>query len=136
MGIAADDAFRAALCEWIAERRRQPLAFGRFDCCTLCSDYLMHFHGGQDPMEGLRGTYATHDEAMAVLKKRGGLRKMVTKRLGKMRPMARCEAGAIVYGDFGHGPALGICVGHGIAAVGAAGLINVALSHGNGCWLP
>lgn len=131
-----DDKDRAALMAWIAERRRRPLAFGRFDCATLCADYLMQFHGMEDPMADLRGSYATHEEAMALVDGAGGMKGLIEQRLGAALPMARCEAGAIVYGEFGDGPALGICAGHNVACVGARGLTFHPLSRGEGCWLP
>lgn len=136
MDIAADDSFRAALYEWIAERRARPLAFGAFDCCTLCEDYLGELAGRPGLMGALRGSYTSHAEAMAIIRRGGGLEKLVSARLGPMQPMARCEAGWIVTGDFGNGPALGICCGHNVAAVGERGLVFAALSRCEGCWAP
>lgn len=128
------DSERAELMRWIAERRKRPLSLGSFDCCTLCADYLMDLHGKDDLMHGLRGTYADRAEALAVLSSHQGMRTMVEDRLGPMQPMTRCEAGAIVFGDFGAGDALGICCGHNIAAVSVHGLVFMSLSRGTGCW--
>lgn len=128
------DESRTALMDWISDRRKNRLAFGTFDCCTLCADYLTAMHGKPDLMAEFRETYQSHAGAMATLDKHGGMKRLVEERLGEMQPMSACEAGAIVYGDFGEGPALGICCGHNIAAVGVRGLVFMPLSRGKGCW--
>lgn len=128
------DAERADLMHWIAERRKRTLRFGAFDCCTMCADYLIDLHGKDDLMHGLRGTYSDRAQALAVLSSHDGMRTMVEDRLGPMQPMVHCEAGAIVFGDFGEGDALGICCGHNIAAVGVRGLVFMPLTRGQGCW--
>jgi len=85
-------------------------------------------------MASLRGSYTNRNEAMAVLSKNGGMQKMVENRLGPMQSMMHCEVGAIVFGDFGEGDALGICAGHNIAAVSIRGLVFYPFSTGKGCW--
>lgn len=131
-----DDAVRARLQEWLAERRGRALAFGTFDCATLAADYLAEFHGRTDALGELRGAYRTHAEAMALIERGGGIENCVRARLGAMQPMARCECGWIVVGDFGDGPAIGICAGHNVACVGVRGLTFHALGQGSGCWAP
>ena len=129
-----NDADRAALMDWITARRNRAHVYGTFDCCTLCADYLVELRGMKDPMKGLRGTYDSRAGAQTVMKKGGGLKKIARARLGVMHPMAEAECGSIVYGDYGDGPALGICTGFNIAAAGEKGLVFSPLSRGEGCW--
>lgn len=129
-----EDKARSKLADWLAESRARPLDFGRFDCCTLCADYLMRFHGFDDPMSSFRGQYSSHREAMSAIKKAGGLKKIAESVLGEMQPMNECRWGAIVLGDYGDGPSLGICAGHNIQCVSARGLVAMPLSRGEGCW--
>ena len=52
-----------------------PFEWGVSDCCTSACDVFQRLHG-VDPMAPLRGRYSSRDEALALIRARGGWRRM------------------------------------------------------------
>lgn len=121
------------LVAFIEARRDRPHEWGENDCVMFVADYYA-LMTGTDYAADIRGTYHTEAEAVALLRARGGVKKLLTSYLGPARIAREIRRGDIVCGDFGMGVACGICVGHAIAAVSDRGLSFFALGNARWCW--
>ena len=112
--------------------RARPFCWGTHDCCTFAAD-AVHAITGWDYMASLRARYFSGLQAARVLREGGGLRQMVSDRMGPMVRATHATRGDVVVFDTQrNGEALGICVGAQFAAPAAWGLclfdMNVALA--------
>ncbi len=84
----------------------RPWDWGQADCCTSACDVFYRLYG-IDPMESLRGKYATEFGAMRLIAKHGGFLRMAAT-LADRTGLVACEpkAGAIGVSE----KALVICV--------------------------
>jgi hypothetical protein len=55
-----------------ARWRATPFAWGQHDCATFAAGWVLEIHGF-DPLEPLRGAYATEAEYLGLLEDAGGL---------------------------------------------------------------
>lgn len=85
------------LAEFLGSCARRPFVWGSDDCCLMLADWWLACHG-VDPAEDLRGTYSTGAECAALLRRHGGLLRLV----GKMaRRAGAARSGGPQPGDFG-----------------------------------
>jgi hypothetical protein len=78
----------AALAALIERRRAEPFLWGQQDCVTFAADDVLALTG-QDVLGELRGAWRSLDEAVAVLRREGGLRAAIARRLGAPLPTPR-----------------------------------------------
>lgn len=88
-----------------------PFVWGSGDCCTSACDVFQRLHG-VDPMAPLRGRYASEAEAMALIRARGGWRRMTQW----LADLAGLRSGVGAAGEIGlikleNGFALGVGMG-------------------------
>lgn len=128
------DKYRA-LIDFIKSRADAPMVWGTNDCCMFAADTVLA-QTGVDPLEWLRGAYSTEDGAAEVLKRGGGLARMVTAQLGAARPLVTtARRGDVVLFESGNGPALGVCVGDKFAAIRpVGGLGYFSMRHAITAW--
>lgn len=111
----------AALTEFIEARRATPHAWGTNDCCVFVADAVQAMTG-VDPAAEYRG-YSTEKQALAILKKAGGMEALFTAHFGNPVGILQARRGDIVLGDATDGtPAVGICLGNVVAYVAEQGL--------------
>lgn len=82
------------LDQLVCTRRTAPYTWGQFDCCTLVADVIEAITGF-DHMAGIRGTYASEQEAYALIERHGGLVAILTNRLGKPLPVGLAQTGDV-----------------------------------------
>ena len=81
---------------WLVEqRRRAPFEWGVNDCASFAADAVLAMTGA-DPLGGLRGAWASHDEAQALLASMGGLAAAAENLLGPSAADGRARRGSIV----------------------------------------
>jgi len=91
----------------------RPFVWGTADCCTSACDVFLRLWG-VDPMQPLRGLYASKDEATAIIRARGGWRRMAQGLADAAGLVGGCgEAGEIGLVRLNDGFALGVALGHG-----------------------
>jgi len=69
--------------------------WGRFDCCTFVSDWVLRCTG-VDPMADLRGKYSDRDQALALLEQ-GSLATRLIQAFGEPIHWAESQRGDIAY---------------------------------------
>lgn len=113
-GSGANDPDRAAaVLIAVQDVMQGPFVWGAGDCCTSACDVFARLYG-IDPMAPLRGRYASESQAMAMIRARGGWRRM-TAQLADLAGLLPGVGGA---GEIGliklpAGFALGVGVGGG-----------------------
>lgn len=116
--------WQARLAALMAQRRRAPFAWGVHDCCLFAADAVLAVTG-HDPAADLRGTYATQDEAQAVLAAVGGVAGVAIQRAGPVVPTALAQPGDVgLLLAPGLHPALAVFGGTAWHAPGARGLVT------------
>lgn len=122
----------------LIEAERRPFAWGRHDCCTFAADCVLAITG-RDPLADLRGQWRTRTQALALLKRLGGLQQAVTDRLGPPLPNALlAQRGDIVLiaapdeARPGFDQALALCTGQLLLGPAARGLGRVHLARPSG----
>jgi len=110
---------------YIEEHKNKPFVWGSNDCCTFASNWVERLKG-VNPLEelGHYGTYFTEEEAILLLKKLGGVIRIVNKSLGIASGPALAHPGDLVCGDMGYGNTLGICLGSECVFLGQDDLIT------------
>jgi hypothetical protein len=58
---------------FFAEHARRPYVPGELDCCLAAADWCVHL-GFPDPAEGIRGTYSSEEEYLAIVEDVGGVK--------------------------------------------------------------
>ncbi|MES2909838.1 MAG: hypothetical protein V4718_00530 [Pseudomonadota bacterium] len=108
------------LSAYLLERKAQPFAWVKNDCCTFAAGAVVAMTG-RDPMAPLRGKYKTRAGAGKLLARAGNLQALASQYLGSpLATPALAMRGDVVLFDMGgpHGQALGICTGTHFAAPG------------------
>jgi hypothetical protein len=105
-------------------RQHAPVVWGVHDCCLFVADAVLACTG-LDPAADLRGTYATEQQASAVLLLHGGLVGLAIKRAGPVVVVGLAQPGDIGLLKPGDGPAsLAVCGGVHWFAPGPCGLLT------------
>ena len=124
-------AFEAA----IAGARRRAFAWGAHDCCTFAAA-CWQARTGVDGLAGL--SWASEDEAQALLSSLGGLRAAVTARLGVPVAPLLAAYGDLVLAVDPHDPqqrqALAVCMGAFHTMPGMRGLSVLPLQSAVCAW--
>ena len=104
---------------------RGPVVWGVSDCCTRACDVFAALHG-VDPMAPLRGQYGSQAEALALIRARGGWRRMcndLADVAGLVR--GRGDVGALALVRWSGSIALAVGVRGGWAAPDGSGSVIV-----------
>lgn len=83
------------LAAWLAARGNMAFAWGVNDCALFAADGVLELTG-VDLAAGLRGSYASREQAAAVLARHGGLQAIVAARLPAYPSPLRCHRGDVV----------------------------------------
>jgi hypothetical protein len=86
------------LFEFASARLGRPFAWGTDDCAMLSFDAVRAITG-RDPAPELRGAYSTGAEAVALLRKLGGLRGVARSHFGAEIPVDEATDGDIALID-------------------------------------
>jgi hypothetical protein len=122
------------LAAFIEERRHSPFAWGSNDCCLFAADWIRRACG-VDFAEDLRGTYASALSAARVLRKNRGVIGLAAHRARlESKPLDLVQRGDLVGFQVLGGIALGICLGHRGAVVGANGLEFPEMNRACAAW--
>lgn len=124
LGVGRLPAAAESLARLLAERRAEPFAWGRFDCCLFAADAVAA-QTGVDPAAGLRGRYATELQAQRVLAALDGLEGIARAALGEplRHPALACAGDMGLTAAPGDRTTLSVCLGEWWAMPGAAGLV-------------
>lgn len=117
----------------IDERLHRRFFYGQHDCCMWACDVVLAVTG-RDPVADLRGTYATEEDAAAVMAAGGGLAEMACARFGPEVPPMAAAAGDVGLLETPEGPALVACAGMTWLAATAFGVVNVPLEQVTRAW--
>jgi hypothetical protein len=74
------DGWPERLAEFLDRRQLMPFSWGLHDCALFAADAVKEITG-VDVAEDLRGTYNSAEQALRILKAKGGLRGIVSGRL-------------------------------------------------------
>lgn len=66
------------LQDFLRSLAREPFVWGENDCALTIANWWREVHG-EDPAAHLRGTYATQEECQRVLRREGGLPRIVQR---------------------------------------------------------
>jgi hypothetical protein len=111
--------------------RDQPFAWGKHDCCTVAADAVLAVTG-MDPIAQLRGSWAGPRQAVAVLRRAGGLRSAVCSALGEPKPVEYAQRGDPVLLRQAGRDAMGVCIGTQAVAAARVGLARVSMAPARG----
>lgn len=125
-----------ALAAEIERAWRLPFIWGENDCCLFASNCAAIITG-VDMAASFRG-YRTRREAMAIIKKFGGIGGVAeavarTHAVAEIVPL-RARRGDVCLLDAGRGETLGVCVGDWIVCPGFTGLTAYPLLQGIRAW--
>lgn len=82
-GPASDTSRYAVLSRWLDHQSTLQWAYGEHDCVIFAADWVRAWtNNAVDLAEGIRGTYATRDDADAVLARLGGIEGLADAKLG------------------------------------------------------
>ena len=127
------------LVAFIEERRHEPFAWAKNDCCLFACDWIKRATG-IDPAFQLRDQYHSAISAHRLIKKHGGIIGIV-RNYGEPCGIERIESsmarrGDIIVRDCGDGDCIGIVLGAEATFVGASGLLFSAMNKDKEttCW--
>lgn len=86
------------LSAFLARYAARPFAWGTDDCSLILADWWQANHGGEDPAAHLRGSYGDETSCHALLRREGGLVKVVD---GICRAAGAKRTRIVTHGDFG-----------------------------------
>lgn len=124
--------WEARLSALVTQAHARPFAWGVHDCCLWASDCVLA-QTGMDPADGLRGTYATAAQALALVDELGGM-PAIGDRTGAPIPALMALHGDIGLVRNGGREMLGLCNGTHWLIVGPAGLLVAPLSEAAQAW--
>lgn len=113
--------WQSALDALLSARLNAPFVWGQHDCCLFAADAVLAITG-QDLAASLRGTYATEEEAAALVQSLGGVAALVTARLGDPMPSALARPGDVGLVEIDGRQSLAVCIGRHWQAPGPDGL--------------
>jgi len=137
-GLIRYEAWPARLAEFIQGAQKRPFVWGEFDCCLFAADWVM-VATGVDVAADLRGKYKSETGAARVIKKYGGIERMVDDLLapyGAIKlPIAKARRGDVCLLDTPLGEALGVCVGERIACATFNGVAMAPMRSAQAVWM-
>lgn len=105
----------------VEEWRARPFEFGNSDCLQFAGDVVLALTGvdyrQQFPV------YLSEQAAEQILDAAGGLAGILTKCLGKPKPIAHAMRGDLVLAEFANGPVPAVCLGVMCCAPSERGLL-------------
>lgn len=125
--------WQSLLSEFFKSRKGMPFTWGVNDCCLFAADAVM-VQTGIDLAEGYRGTYADALGAARVLSGMGGVRGLVTARLGAAVPPKMARPGDVCVLENAGRDLLVVCGGTIVLGPGEAGLVRFPLQQVQECW--
>lgn len=120
------------LADFIETRRDTPFAWGVNDCAGFAF-HAVEAITGVDPIASLR-RYKTPLGAARILTREGGMRALVTARLGEPVGAASAQRGDVVLVQIDGRDTLVVCTGDRLAGPGVDGLVLLPLSAGLVAW--
>jgi hypothetical protein len=119
----------------VAIEHTPPFNWGEADCCTFAARIVLAMTG-HDLLAHFRGRYHTCRGALRFMQEGGGLRSLISERLGPALPaVALAKRGDIVLAvTVGGEETVAICAGSRIAAQGFKGAVFLPLSAGRAAW--
>ena len=126
------------LGRFVGDRLGTSFAWGERDCCLFAADWVRTCTG-EDPAQGLRGSYQDEAGALELIRRHGNFWRFVTIRLGQpmMREPLRAGRGdlAAVRGETLDMPALGVVLGARLAVLTPRfGLVQLAVTNIQAAW--
>ena len=127
------------LAEVVRAARGRPFQWGRHDCALFAFDCVAAMTG-VDHTARYRGRYRTAKGAYRALARIGGVRTLddlataLTKRPALAEGPRAARRGDLVIHDTDDGPALGVCLGARLVAVGPGGLAYRPMSAVTRAW--
>lgn len=121
------------LYDYFLSCTEKKFSWGEFDCCLFAAD-AVKVMTGEDGAEGLRGNYATKEEALSLLDTVGGLEAHVTGFLGEPVTPGMAGRGDVVLKTEDDMDALGICDGTMAIFAGPRGLSYLPLTSCRMAW--
>lgn len=116
----------------IEEWRPRALVYGETDCCQFCADVVSALTG-TDYRESFP-SYASREEAEAILASHGGMVGLITSVLGGPKDWKQAQRGDVVAIDLGDGVACAICLGVNCCVPGPEGLVFARTSRAIAAW--
>lgn len=113
------------LAQFLSERRNEPFTWGAHDCATFAADGVVALTGA-DPLAGLRGAWASEEEANEVIAQGGGLEALLASQMAaaempEIDPRL-AQRGDVVLLEVGNQLVVGIVAGTTVAVTGVARL--------------
>lgn len=132
------EAWPGLLAEFIQGAEKRPFLWGEFDCCLFAADWVLACTGVDVAIE-LRGKYKSGTGAARVIKKYGGIERMVDDLLapyGVIKPpITKARRGDVCLLDTPLGDALGVCCGERIACATFNGVAMASLRSARAVWM-
>ena len=117
----------------IRSRRSSPFVWGQHDCCLFAADCALAITG-IDFAAGFRGKYRSAKGASRLIDAHGGFTAMITELLGAEIPVNAAMRGDVLMLEQDGHPALAVCYGADVVAVGVSGLVFRPLSDAVTAW--
>lgn len=117
----------------VKQRWVVPFLFGKNDCCLFAADCVLAITG-EDPAQGLRGTYSTEKEAALLVRKLGGVPSIAKARFGEEILPAFMQVGDVALVKVMGQDMLAVCFGAHLLAPGPDGLVYVPLENALQAW--
>lgn len=116
----------------VAQRLREPFAWGGNDCCLFAADDVLALTG-VDHAAGWRGTYSDARSAARVLAELGGLQALAERAGPRVAPLGACvgDVGLVVHDGR---ELLAVCAGEVWLAPTAGGLAALPLNEAVCAW--
>lgn len=123
------------LAAFLREKRNQPFAWGKNDCCLFAADWVAALTGS-DPAADLRGQYHTALGAQRILDAHGGVEGLAKERFigWPEAQVTYARRGDVLVTDMEGRPALGVCAGAQAGFAGADGIIFHPLTSCRRAW--
>lgn len=118
----------AGIAAWSA----RPLQYGTADCFQFVGAMVLALTG-VDHRDHFP-SYASREEAEAILKAHRGPAGILVECLGRSKPAAWANRGDLVIADFHDGWAPGVCVGINCCTVGPTGLVFQRTLNARAAW--
>lgn len=122
------------LNKFISDNNKKPFTWGEHDCCLFAANAIREITGF-DYAEELRGSYSTIKEAVVILNKIGGVKKLASSYLSEeINPMMAQRGDLVLIETDEHGETLAICIGDKCVAPGMTGLQFAKMSTALTAW--
>lgn len=116
--------WRDKLHDYIDSVRRSSFVYGELDCALFAAGAVQAMTG-EDPAEGMRGAYHSHEEGIEVLNSNGYLDHIdAAAAMFQSISPAQAQHGDLVLIETGEGLGFGVIGGGRIFAMGTRGLMS------------